>query len=59
MKLPLEFERNMRNLLGKDFDNYIESLNEQPKKGMRVNANYITSRTLIRSQTLMRERLWD
>ena len=43
MKLPLEFESNMRNLLGKDFDNYIESLNEQPKKGMRVNANYITS----------------
>lgn len=42
MELPKEFEESMRGLLKGDYENYLNSLNENAKKGLRVNQNYIT-----------------
>lgn len=37
MKLPIEFENYMKDLLKADYDNYYHSLSMLPTKGMRVN----------------------
>ena len=37
MKLPIEFENYMKDLLKTDYDNYYHSLSMLPTKGMRVN----------------------
>lgn len=41
MSLPIEFEKNMKRLLGNDFDKYLKSLDNEPKKAFRINKNYI------------------
>ena len=43
MNLPVKFLDNMKKLLEKDFDKYFESFNVLPKRGVRVNLNYITT----------------
>ncbi len=42
IKLPESFERRMKILLGNDFDKYIQSLDENPVKGFRVNTDKIS-----------------
>lgn len=41
MNLPVEFENNMKNLLKGDYDSYINCLQENAKRGFRVNQNYV------------------
>ena len=41
-ELPSEFFDNMKNLLGDDFDSYIESLNNDSYSGLRVNTSKIS-----------------
>ncbi len=41
MKLPIEFENRMRNLLGEDFENYIKELDNPPTRAFRVNTDKI------------------
>lgn len=43
MKLPIEFEENMKAMLGKNFDKYILSLQKTAKRGLRVNKNYVNT----------------
>lgn len=43
VKLPPEFKERMKSLLGKEFDNYILTLNEPNVKGFRVNTNKISA----------------
>ena len=40
--LPIEYTERMKKLLGNDFDSYIESLNEPPVRGFRVNTEKIS-----------------
>lgn len=42
INLPIEFEERMKFLLGDEFEAYINSLNEPPVKGFRVNTEKIT-----------------
>ncbi|MBR5234129.1 MAG: RNA methyltransferase [Clostridia bacterium] len=42
IKLPEAFEKRMKSLLGDDFPKYINSLNEEPVKGFRVNTDKIS-----------------
>lgn len=37
MKLPIEFEKRMRVLLGDEFDSFAESLERSPERALRVN----------------------
>jgi len=41
MNLPEKFKENMKNLLKNDYDKYIKSFFDLPKRGLRVNFNYI------------------
>ncbi len=41
-QLPTEYERRMRNLLGEDFDKYIQELQNPPVKAFRVNTDKIS-----------------
>lgn len=42
MNLPDKYIVNMQNLLGEDFNNYLESLSLNAKRGLRINKNYIS-----------------
>lgn len=42
IKLPEAFEKRMKSLLGDDFPKYINSLDEEPVKGFRVNTDKIS-----------------
>ncbi len=42
IKLPQAFSDRMKNLLGKEYDDYIKSLNETPVKAFRVNTRKIS-----------------
>lgn len=42
IKLPESFEKRMKSLLGDDFPKYINSLDEEPVKGFRVNTDKIS-----------------
>lgn len=48
MKLPIEFEENMKAMLGKKFDKYILSLQENAKRGLRVNKNYVNVKDFLK-----------
>ena len=41
-ELPIEFSKRMKDILGNDYDNYIESLNSSPVRGFRVNTDKIS-----------------
>lgn len=41
-KLPLEFAERMKTLLGEDFENYINALEEEPVRAFRVNTEKIS-----------------
>ncbi len=41
-KLPMEFTERMEKLLGDEFENFINALNEEPVKGFRVNTEKIS-----------------
>ena len=41
MVLHYKFQENMRALLKEDYVKYVESLNDCPKRGFRINKNYI------------------
>lgn len=41
-KLPKEFTQRMKNLLGEEFEDYINALNEKPVKAFRVNTDKIS-----------------
>jgi len=43
MNLPEKFKENMKNLLKEDYEKYIKSFSVEPKRGLRVNLNYIRS----------------
>lgn len=52
MNLPIEFLNNMQNLLGKDYEKFYKSMNNESIKGLRVNTKKIdidTLKTLIPS----------
>lgn len=42
MNLPIEFQKNMQSLLKTDYEKFIESFNESPKRGFRININFIS-----------------
>lgn len=42
IKFPETFERNMKELLGADFEKYEKSMTLQAKRGIRVNKNYVS-----------------
>ena len=41
-ELPIEYSKRMKDILGNDYDNYIESLNSSPVRGFRVNTDKIS-----------------
>ncbi len=43
MKFPEQFEKNMKTLLGLNFEKYEKSMNLPAKRGIRVNKNYVSS----------------
>ena len=45
MNLPENFKSKMQNLLGNDYDKFIESLNEQIEKAITINTNRIDMET--------------
>lgn len=44
MEINQTFLLNMKNLLGTDYQNYVDSFSDASKRGMRVNQNYINYR---------------
>ena len=58
--LPVDFENRMKNLLGDEFEDYRNSLEEEPVKSFRVNTDKISIedfnkiRDIVVQQTLHR-----
>ena len=44
MILPNEFIKTMKSLLGEEYESYVSSLSKEPKRGFRINNNYIKQR---------------
>lgn len=42
IKLPIDFEKRMKSLLGDDFDHYVDAVNSSPVRGFRVNTDKIS-----------------
>ena len=45
MDLPIKFLENMKELLKDDYNKYLKSFDEKPKRGVRANLNYIDSKS--------------
>jgi len=41
MNLPIEFKTNMKELLKDEYDAFIKSFSNSPKRGFRINKNYV------------------
>ncbi|NCC45258.1 MAG: hypothetical protein EOM18_17120 [Clostridia bacterium] len=44
MTLPIAFEREMKRLLGNDFQDFLDSYDHQPNSGLRVNTRKIAAK---------------
>ena len=49
MKLPEKYCLEMRELLGEDYQEYLESFGQPPKSGLRVNTLKISPETVFKN----------
>lgn len=57
IQLPTEFETRMKKLLGEDYLNYLEALNEPPVKGFRVNTDKISLKAFEKINIFGKEKI--
>lgn len=57
IQLPTEFETRMKKLLGEDYPNYLEALNEPPVKGFRVNTDKISLKAFEKINIFGKEKI--
>lgn len=56
-QLPVEFEKRMRKLLGEEFEDYKNSLNEKPVRAFRVNTDKISLDNFEKLNTFSNEKI--
>ena len=57
IQLPTEFETRMKKLLGEEYPNYLEALNEPPVKGFRVNTDKISLKAFEKINIFGKEKI--